>query len=68
MPIFDYKCRDCGEEFDLLVGSNSGEEEKCIKCGSKNIERKYSSFGVNMNYKSEAPSCPTCSTGTCNLN
>jgi putative FmdB family regulatory protein len=69
MPIFDYRCKDCGEEFDLLIGKNASEEEKkCTKCGSKKIERKYSSFGVNMNNKPDIPSCPTCSTGTCNLN
>lgn len=69
MPIFDYRCKDCGEEFELLVGNNSGEEEKkCTKCKSTNIDRMYSSFGVNMNTKQDLPECPTCNTGTCGLN
>lgn len=68
MPIFDYVCKDCNAEFDLLVGKNAQEEEKkCIKCGSTNISRKFSSFGLNINHGKDLNSCPTCTTGTCGL-
>ena len=70
MPIYSYVCKDCGEEFDLLVGVVSEKTEfKCKKCGSSNIEKTFASFGVNVssgtnNLNSSGPSCPT---GTCPL-
>ena len=62
MPIYTYICNDCKEKSDLLVGVG-GKDEKliCKKCGSKNIERTYSSFGVGSSSSKDA-SCPT---GTC---
>ncbi|GAF83365.1 unnamed protein product [marine sediment metagenome] len=70
MPIYTYICKDCSEEFDLLVGVVSGKTElKCKKCGSSHIEKTFAPFGVNVssrsnNLSSSGPSCPT---GTCPL-
>ena len=47
MPLYSYKCKDCEEEFDYLVFGKSDEEElKCPKCGSKDLERLLSTFGM----------------------
>lgn len=47
MPIYTYKCQDCGEEFDLLVGVGRGDEKLlCPKCGGKKLGRLLSSFGL----------------------
>ena len=66
MPVFTYVCKECGENFDLLVGVTSEKvEPKCKKCGSKNIEKTLSSFSVgNAKGTASSPglSCPT---GTC---
>ncbi|HAX61949.1 MAG TPA: hypothetical protein DCX95_05275 [Elusimicrobia bacterium] len=69
MPIYTYICKNCGESFELLVGLNdSGKDLKCEKCGSKNIQRTVASFNAGSGKgSSSAPSCPTCSSGTCNL-
>lgn len=66
MPVYSYKCEDCGAEFDLLVGVGRGDEElKCQKCGSKNLKRLLSSFGFKIEgSSSDSLSCPT---GTCPL-
>jgi len=49
MPIYEYKCNACGEEFEKLVFSSSASNDvKCEKCGSDEVERKVStvsSFG-----------------------
>lgn len=76
MPIFEFKCLKCGEEFEILLKSK--EEAKsisCKKCGSKEVERLFSV--VHSLLKSNSPpsksssdkprvaeshSCPT---GTC---
>ncbi len=67
MPIYSYVCEDCGEKFDLFFGIGGTKEElACKKCGSKNIKRSFSSFGVKQssgtNKSSSGNSCPT---GTC---
>ncbi|MFN4132299.1 MAG: FmdB family zinc ribbon protein [Caldimicrobium sp.] len=43
MPIFEFKCLDCGEEFELLL-KNKEESASvvCKKCGSSKIERLFS--------------------------
>ncbi len=65
MPIYTYVCKDCGEQFDLLVGVTSKKAElKCKKCSSRNIQKIIGSFSIgSSNDKSGlGPSCPT---GTC---
>jgi putative FmdB family regulatory protein len=38
MPIFDFKCKDCGKEFEKLVRAADMPPE-CIHCGSKDTEK-----------------------------
>ena len=40
MPIFAYRCRSCGEEFQTLV--MSGETPVCRSCRSANLEQQVS--------------------------
>jgi len=47
MPMYSYRCRNCSATFDLLVGLTADEEEpKCVNCGSNDLERLLTSFGV----------------------
>jgi putative FmdB family regulatory protein len=47
MPLQSYMCKNCGEISDLLFGMTKEEPElKCKKCGSKNIEKKISTFSL----------------------
>lgn len=57
MPVFEYKCRDCGFEFDELV---FGEREiSCPECDSKKVEKKISAFasGSSAEGGSQGSSC-----------
>jgi putative FmdB family regulatory protein len=65
MPIFTYKCKDCGEVFDFLM-LNKSEKPKCTKCGSKKLEKQFAAFGVKMGASSSTNSS-SCPTGTCPL-
>ncbi|MGB2698381.1 MAG: zinc ribbon domain-containing protein [Candidatus Zixiibacteriota bacterium] len=59
MPIYTYKCQDCEEEFDLLIGVSANSDKlQCQKCGSGNIKRIFSSFGVSKG-KSSSSGCST---------
>ncbi len=40
MPIYVYKCRKCGEEFEQFRSiSASDDEVACPKCGTKKPQR-----------------------------
>ena len=68
MPIYSYICKNCGEKFDLLVGVTSEKAElKCKKCGSKKIEKTFSSFSVGGSEGKSSSSGEICPTGTCGL-
>lgn len=41
MPMYDYVCKDCGEEFVVLCNYND-YEQRCTECESINTERKLS--------------------------
>ena len=66
MPIFEYTCQDCGEEFEAFV-SGSNSDVYCTKCNSRNIKKRFSVFGMKGVEKqtSSGSSCTTCSTSSC---
>ena len=66
MPVYSYVCKECGENFDLLVGVTvESVELKCRKCGSNNIEKTVSSFSVGNSTSKSSSSVSSCPTGTC---
>ncbi len=63
MPIYLYKCEKCGKVFEQLV-MKASEKPKCSKCGSSNLKKLPTTFGVKMGASGSGGSCPT---GTCSL-
>jgi len=63
MPLFEYKCRDCGAKFETLVTS-SAAEVACKKCASPRVDRLLSVFAVVGASRStpsfESDPCDTC--------
>ncbi len=45
MPIYEYRCQECGSVFSRLqrIGATK-EGVRCPKCGSENVERLLSTF------------------------
>jgi|LGVD01.1.fsa_nt_gb putative FmdB family regulatory protein len=62
MPIYEYRCQECGEKFEKLVRSmkNPGPEIKCPKCGGREVEKLLSAFGLRISGSTSEPVCPTC--------
>jgi putative FmdB family regulatory protein len=61
MPIYEYRCLECGEKFDKLVRSmNSQVEIECPKCGGQKVKKLLSAFGVQISGSTGEPICPTC--------
>ena len=44
MPIHEYKCRSCGQQFEALV--RSADVPACPACASVDLERLLSMFAV----------------------
>jgi putative FmdB family regulatory protein len=44
MPLFDFRCRQCGQEFEALV--RTGSPATC-SCGSDDLEQLPSGFAVS---------------------
>ena len=43
MPIYEYECRKCGEEFEAFRGlSENDSEVVCRMCGEKGPKRRMS--------------------------
>ncbi len=62
MPIFEYKCRDCGNKFDLLISNSDKKNVRCPECSSTKVEQQLSLFNTGGKPISPAPfNCDTCS-------
>jgi putative FmdB family regulatory protein len=48
MPLYDFRCRACGAQFEALV--REGHELLCRSCGAKDLERLAS--GTSFSVKS----------------
>jgi putative FmdB family regulatory protein len=71
MPLFDYKCADCGARYEVLVRGRETEEElRCPRCGSIHHKRLVSaasiSVGGNISVGGSSFDAPSsCDTGGC---
>jgi putative FmdB family regulatory protein len=74
MPIYEYKCRSCGQVSEFLVHSWSESEDlRCPKCGSHSLDRllsipsllkeKSNPPGSTCCGRTERCETPPCSTG-----
>jgi putative FmdB family regulatory protein len=47
MPIYEYRCEECDERFEVFVRSSAQQAAPtCPKCGSGKVQRAISVFGV----------------------
>jgi putative FmdB family regulatory protein len=47
MPVYEYKCPECGEKFEVKAGFfHSLDKVKCPKCGRNKPERVFSVFNT----------------------
>lgn len=64
MPIHEYLCQDCGEQFEKLV--RGGDTPECPRCHSVSLEKKLSVFATAGGEESKAAEmaamgpCGTC--------
>ncbi|MGA2135774.1 MAG: zinc ribbon domain-containing protein [Bryobacteraceae bacterium] len=74
MPIYEYKCQDCGTKFEKLMRRSSDSSSlECPSCGEKHLSQELSTFAAHAASPKQAdgPACPSgrCSNpGMCGMN
>jgi putative FmdB family regulatory protein len=73
MPIYDYRCDECGTTYDVLHKVREvAEDVVCPSCGSVRATRLISAPAVNTKGRQteSAPPCgdASCCGGSCSLN
>ncbi len=49
MPLYDYRCRGCGNEFEVLVKSeDKDKEQSCPKCESREVGKLISRTSFSL--------------------
>ena len=62
MPIYEYECRDCRHDFELLV--HAATTPVCPACDSISLRKRLSAFAVGRGDAAIAASAPQ-ACGTC---
>ena len=65
MPIYEYRCDDCGTKFEKLVRRSDVAGLECPSCGQKHLTQELSTFAAHANGGSKADSMPSCPGGRC---
>lgn len=64
MPIYDYKCNDCGNTYDVFHKVREViDDVVCPSCDSKEHTRLLSAPNVSVGCSSSTDFAPSCSTG-----
>ena len=67
MPLYEFTCRKCGEEFERIL-SSSRSATACPVCRSRRVEKKFSLFGMKSGGKfvsSSGKGCDGCKATSC---
>lgn len=54
MPLFDFRCRSCGHQFEALVRPSDTEARQCPACRGRDLEQLLSTFAVKYEEKTRA--------------
>ncbi|MBN1361799.1 MAG: zinc ribbon domain-containing protein [Sedimentisphaerales bacterium] len=70
MPIFEYKCQQCGHVMEVLQKSRRATKQTCAQCGGTQMKKLLSGFAVAQASPSTAAcdscaSAPSCGGGFC---
>jgi putative FmdB family regulatory protein len=53
MPLFEYQCRACAHEFEVLIRPGDSTP-KCTSCGSEDLEKLLSHLAVSTEHTRSA--------------
>jgi len=64
MPVFEYKCNNCGKITEFLQSSAKTVAKNCPHCGGKKLKRIFSTFALGVK-EGSSKRCLACSDRTC---
>jgi putative FmdB family regulatory protein len=68
MPLYEFKCQKCGRRFECLVAVGKEKDVVCAGCGSADVQKMISGFGIGgggSRLKASSSGCKSCSSGSC---
>ena len=63
MPIFEYRCKECGTVLEVLTHLGEKQEIRCEQCQSTNLEKMISAPFVSSGSSSSSGGTPSCCPG-----
>ena len=61
MPLYEYTCLECGEEFEEMAPYSRADQMECSACGSHKTQRVASAFCSSS--RPETSALPACNAG-----
>jgi putative FmdB family regulatory protein len=68
MPLYEFSCKNCGRQFESLVTAGREKDVVCVECGSADVRKMISCFGIgggSSRIKASSSGCTSCSTKSC---
>ncbi len=67
MPLYEYRCRDCGHQFEILQQVGQGAAAmSCPSCDAGALEKQFSTFATTSGNGDPASfASEGCGAGTC---
>ena len=65
MPIYEYACVHCDEEFELLI--RGSETPTCPSCGNTKLDKQFSVPAAHSGAVGQLPVCQPSAPETCGL-
>ncbi len=66
MPIYEYRCEDCGTKFEKLVRRSADADAlECPSCGKNHLQQELSTFAAHANGSAKPAEMPSCPSGRC---
>ena len=64
MPLYSYRCLECGAEFEKLISYTHSLQMECPECGSEQTKKLVSSFATLGSSNSGNGGSGSCSSGS----
>jgi putative FmdB family regulatory protein len=57
MPLYEYRCPNCGRRFEKLQRRQDAEDRTCPHCGAQDAEKQASSFASTSGAAGRSSGC-----------
>jgi len=66
MPIYEFKCRTCESQFEVLTSFKERDKVKCPACQSQEVDALLTTFSTKITPYQDGSSGPGVCQGCCN--